>query len=194
MLEQNVRSFLQFTGKINKGIRKTILEEPEMFLAFNNGLAVTAGELLLEPSERGEPVISEITDLQIVNGGQTTASLYHTLKKDKADLSRVFVQAKISVINNREHFADIVARISECANTQNKVSISDLSSNNPGISSLKTFPVTGGVVRQGKQKTCWFYESPRTGKNARQREGFTSRAKMFDLKYPVNNVYKRRGG
>ena len=41
LLEQNVRSFLQFTGKINKGIRKTINEEPHMFLAFNNGIAAT---------------------------------------------------------------------------------------------------------------------------------------------------------
>ena len=195
LLEQNVRSFLQFTGKINKGIRKTILEEPEMFLAFNNGLAVTAGELLLESSERGEPVISEITDLQIVNGGQTTASLYHTLKKDKADLARVFVQAKISVINNREHFADIVARISECANTQNKVSISDLSSNNPWHIQLeklsRSLVVSSG---QGKeQQTCWFYERARGQyKNARQREGFTrSRQKMFDLKYPVSQRFTK---
>ena len=34
LLEQNVRSFLQFTGKVNKGIRQTILDEPHMFLAF----------------------------------------------------------------------------------------------------------------------------------------------------------------
>lgn len=42
LLEQNVRSFLQFAGKINKGIRKTINEEPHMFLAFNNGISATA--------------------------------------------------------------------------------------------------------------------------------------------------------
>ncbi len=195
LLEQNVRSFLQFTGKINKGIRKTILEEPEMFLAFNNGLAVTAGELVLEPSEQGESLIAEITDLQIVNGGQTTASLYHTLKKDKADISRVFVQAKISVISNREHFADIVARISECANTQNKVSISDLSSNNPWhiqLEKLSRSLVVPSV--QGKQQqTYWFYERARGQyKNARQREGFTkSRQKMFDAKYPTGQRFTK---
>lgn len=195
LLEQNVRSFLQFTGKINKGIRKTILEEPEMFLAFNNGLAVTAGELELEPSDRGELLISEITDLQIVNGGQTTASLYHTLKKDKADISRVFVQAKISVINDREQFAGIVARISECANTQNKVSISDLSSNNPWHIQLEKLSRSLVVsFGQGKgQQTCWFYERARGQyKNARQREGFTkSRQKMFDLKYPSSQRFTK---
>lgn len=195
LLEQNVRSFLQFTGKINRGIRKTILEEPEMFLAFNNGLAVTAGELQLEPSEKGELLISEITDLQIVNGGQTTASLYHTLKKDKADLARVFVQAKISVISNREDFAGIVARISECANTQNKVSVSDLSSNNPWHIQLEKLSRSLVIpAGQGKnQQTCWFYERARGQyKNARQREGFTkSRQKIFDSKYPVSQRFTK---
>ena len=45
LLEQNVRSFLQFTGKINKGIRATIKNEPHMFLAFNNGIAATADHI-----------------------------------------------------------------------------------------------------------------------------------------------------
>ncbi len=67
--------------------------------------------------------------MQIVNGGQTTASIYHTQKKDKADISNIFVQVKLSVVKNKEKFSEIVSRISEYANTQNKVSVSDLSSN-----------------------------------------------------------------
>ncbi|HEY8659759.1 MAG TPA: AIPR family protein, partial [Hanamia sp.] len=126
LLEQNVRSFLQFNGKINKGIRITIMKEPEMFLAFNNGIAATADEIELEDSEDGSgKIISVVKDLQIVNGGQTTASLYHTQKKDKADISNIFVQVKISVVKNKEKFSEIVSRISENANTQNKVSVSD---------------------------------------------------------------------
>lgn len=95
LLEQNVRSFLQFSGKINKGIRDTIKKEPHMFLAFNNGLAATADHIELDEDNR---YITKISNLQIVNGGQTTASIYHTFKKDKADISKIFVQAKVSVI------------------------------------------------------------------------------------------------
>ena len=116
LLEQNVRSFLQFTGKINKGIRSTILNEPHMFLAFNNGIAATAEEVEIERSETGA-IISKIKDFQIVNGGQTTASLYHTFKKDKADISGISVQIKLSLVKNREKFSEIVSRISEYANT-----------------------------------------------------------------------------
>ncbi|MBP7508057.1 MAG: AIPR family protein, partial [Prolixibacteraceae bacterium] len=132
LLEQNVRSFLQFTGKINKGIRKTIIEEPHMFLAFNNGIAATTEDVCIIdlPDGRGK-AIGSVSDLQIVNGGQTTASIYHTWKKDKVDISKIFVQIKLSKVTDKSKFSEIVSRISEYANTQNKVSVSDLSSNKP---------------------------------------------------------------
>jgi hypothetical protein len=194
LLEQNVRSFLQFSGKINKGIRNTILKEPEMFLAFNNGIAATADEIELENSEDGTgKIISNVKDLQIVNGGQTTASIYHTLKKDKADISNIFVQVKLSVVKNKEKFSEIVSRISEYANTQNKVSVSDLSSNSPYHIELEKLsrniftPITDSQPLQ----TRWFYERARGQyKNAILKDGFTpSRKRAFDLKNPKHQLF-----
>lgn len=196
LLEQNVRSFLQFTGKINKGIRSTILKEPHMFLAFNNGLSATAEEIEFKELSAGNGFsISKVKDFQIVNGGQTTASVYHTYKKDKADISKIFVQMKISVVNNRENFSEIVSQISEYANTQNKVSISDLSSNKPfhiqleKISRTYYTPHISGRTTQSR----WFYERARGQyKNARLKEGFTSaKRKIFDLKNPRNQVFNK---
>jgi len=194
LLEQNVRSFLQFTGKINNGIRKTIKEEPHMFLAFNNGIAATAEELVIIKSENGEGfLISKVKDFQIVNGGQTTASIYHTLKKDKADISEIFVQVKLSVVKNRDNFGEIVSRIAECANTQNKVSVSDLSSNKPyhiELEKLSRNIFAPHVIGQNNQ-TKWFYERARGQyKNARIKEGFTKvKQKSFDLKNPKNQMF-----
>jgi len=196
LLEQNVRSFLQFTGKINKGIRTTIIKEPEMFLAFNNGLAATAEELILESSNVNNGMyVSKILDFQIVNGGQTTASIFHTFKKDKADISNIFVQAKISVVKDKENFSEIISRISEYANTQNKVSLSDLSSNRPyhiQLEKISRIMVTPHIQGQPNQ-TKWFYERARGQyKNARQKEGFTkAKQKAFDLKNPKNQVFKK---
>jgi hypothetical protein len=196
LLEQNVRSFLQFSGKINKGIRATIIKEPEMFLAFNNGIAATADEIELENSEDGNgKIISQVKDFQIVNGGQTTASIYHTLKKDKADISNIFVQVKISVVKNKEKFSEIVSRISEYANTQNKVSVSDLSSNHPYHIELEKLsrnvftPITDNQPIQTK----WFYERARGQyKNAILKDGFTpSRKKSFDLKNPKHQLFNK---
>ena len=196
LLEQNVRSFLQFNGKINKGIRTTIMKEPEMFLAFNNGIAATADEIELEDSEDGNgKIISVVKDLQIVNGGQTTASIYHTQKKDKADISNIFVQVKLSVVKNKEKFSEIVSRISEYANTQNKVSVSDLSSNRPYHIELEKLsrniftPITDSKPIQTK----WFYERARGQyKNAVLKNGFTlSRKKAFDLKNPKPQLFTK---
>jgi hypothetical protein len=195
LLEQNVRSFLQFTGKVNGGIRKTILSEPHMFLAFNNGIAATADALEFEKEDGKGFVITKVHDLQIVNGGQTTASIYHTWKKDKADVSNIHVQVKLSVVKNKEHFSDIVSRISEYANTQNKVSVSDLSSNRPFHIELEKLsrdiwaPPSPGQVSQ----TRWFYERARGQyKNARIKDGFTkARQKAFDLKNPKSQMFTK---
>jgi hypothetical protein len=194
LLEQNVRSFLQFSGKINKGIRNTILKEPEMFLAFNNGIAATAEQIELVQGRNGL-VIKKVSDLQIVNGGQTTASIYHTWKKDKAEISHIYVQLKLTVVKNKENFGSIVSRIAEYANTQNKVSIADLSSNKPyhiefeKLSRSIYTPHTNVRTIQTK----WFYERARGQyKNARLKDGFTkAKQKQFDLQNPKNQVFTK---
>lgn len=192
LLEQNVRSFLQFAGKINKGIRNTIMTEPHMFLAFNNGIAATADHIELDASGR---YISKISNLQIVNGGQTTASIYHTWKKDKADISNIFVPLKLSVIKNEKEFSGIVSQISRYANTQNKVNDADFTANNPfliELEKLSRYILTPTTERNNIQ-TNWFFERARGQyKNIRQKDGFTkSRQKQFDLKYPKWQMFTK---
>ena len=196
LLEQNVRSFLQFTGKVNKGIRTTILKEPHMFLAFNNGIAATAEEIVTGFSDDGKGlIINSVQDFQIVNGGQTTASIYHTWKKDKADISGIYVQLKLSVVKNKVNFAEIVSQISEYANTQNKVSVSDLSSNRPYHIQLEKLSrsIYAPYVAGQNVQTRWFYERARGQyKNARLKEGFTkAKQRAFDLKYPKYQMFTK---
>lgn len=196
LLEQNVRSFLQFNGKINKGIRNTIIKEPEMFLAYNNGISATADEIEIERSRDGNgTIISAVKDFQIVNGGQTTASIYHTQKKDKADISNIFVQVKLSVIKNKEKFSETVSRISEYANTQNKVSISDLSSNQPFHIEFEKLSrnIFTPISENRSVQTKWFYERARGQyKNAILKEGFTpSRKRAFELKNSKSQLFKK---
>jgi hypothetical protein len=194
LLEQNVRSFLQFTGKINKGIRNTILKEPHMFLAFNNGIAATADDLKLKRTENGY-LIESVKDLQIVNGGQTTASIYHTWKKDKADIKDIVVQVKLSIIKDKNNFAEIVSRIAEYANTQNKVSISDLSSNTPFHIELEKLSrnIWAPPVSGQSYQTRWFYERARGQyRNARSRDGVTkAKLNAFDLKNPKKQFFTK---
>jgi len=196
LLEQNVRSFLQFTGKINKGIRNTILKEQHMFMAFNNGIAATAEEVTIAdlPNNQGK-TIAQVKDFQIVNGGQTTASIYHTWKKDKVDISKVFVPVKLTIVKDRENFSEIVGRIAEYANTQNKVSASDLSSNRENHVLLEKLsrtiwapPIFGETTQ-----TRWFFERSRGQyKNERMRLGITpSKRKLFDKQNPRNQMFTK---
>lgn len=196
LLEQNVRSFLQFTGKINKGIRNTILKEPHMFMAFNNGIAATAEEITITdlPNNQGK-TIAKVKDFQIVNGGQTTASIYHTWKKDKVDISNVFVPVKLTIVKNRDNFSEIVGRIAEYANTQNKVSASDLSSNKENHVIIEKLsrtiwapPIHGETIQ-----TRWFYERSRGQyKNERIRFGITpSKRKQFDKQNPRSQMFTK---
>lgn len=196
LLEQNVRSFLQFTGKINKGIRNTILKEQHMFMAFNNGIAATAEEVTITnlPDNQGK-AIAQVKDFQIVNGGQTTASIYHTWKKDKVDISNVFVPVKLTIVKDRENFSEIVGRIAEYANTQNRVSASDLSSNKENhvliekLSRTIWAPPISGEITQ----TRWFFERSRGQyKNERIRFGITpSKRKQFDKQNPRSQMFTK---
>jgi hypothetical protein len=160
LLESNVRVFLQARGSVNKGIKDTIENFPEKFLAYNNGITATASAVE-QNHVGGQLRIGTIHDLQIVNGGQTTASIHSAFRR-KVDLSKIFVQMKLSVIGELKD-DDLVADISKYANSQNKVSEADFFSNHPFHKRLETFsrelfaPArTGSFVR-----SKWFYERAR---------------------------------
>lgn len=157
LLEGNVRAFLSTGGKVNRQIRETILKQPSRFFALNNGISATATAI-----EMRDGHIVKASDLQIVNGGQTTASLAHAIRKDRADLSRIRVAMKLSVIDPAS--ADrLIPEISRSANSQNRVSDADFFSNHPfhirleDISRRIWAPAIGGA----QHGTRWFYERAR---------------------------------
>jgi hypothetical protein len=192
LLETNVRAFLQDKGKVNKGIKKTIQTEPEMFFAYNNGLSTTAASVEATKSKLGHLEITTIRDLQIVNGGQTTASLYSARKKSQIELSKIFVQMKLCVIP-LEHIDEVVPRISQYANSQNKVSDADLFANHPfhrrmeEISRRLISPARG-TAQHG---TYWFYERARAQYQNARAVCSGGQLKSFDLKNPKPQVLRK---
>ena len=189
LLEKNVRSFLQVKGNVNKGIRDTLRVEPDMFLAYNNGISVTAESVKIVRDENGKPSIKSIRDMQIVNGGQTTASIFNARndRKNSIDLSKVYVQMKLSVIQSAEMMDEIVPRISTFANTQNKVQIADFSANDPFHRRIEELSRTIWAPTQGGLKPRnWFYERAR-GQYADMlsRETTTRRKKDYKEEHPL---------
>ncbi len=164
LLELNVRSFLQTKGAVNRGIQETIRKEPVNFFAFNNGISTTAESIVTVPLPSGGIAISEVSGLQIVNGGQTTASIHHAVRHLKADVTKVCVQAKFSEVPT-SLVETMVPRISEYSNSQNKVSKDDFYANHAfhiEIEKLSRSVVTLPQAVGGKpQMTHWFYERAR---------------------------------
>lgn len=187
LLEQNVRVYLQARGKVNKGIRNTLDNAPEMFLAYNNGVTATAEAVTVKMTGSGL-TIQDIRNLQIVNGGQTTASI-NAAMRNGVDLERVYVQVKLSVVAPEDVQA-LVPKISEYANSQNKVSAADFFSNHPFHVRIEEFsrrvfaPATGGSFRQTK----WFYERARGQyADAKGRLSRSDRSK-FEIEFPKSQV------
>jgi len=194
LLERNVRSYLQARGKINAGIRKTILREPQMFLAFNNGLSATAEAIEIIDLPGGGKGIASARDLQIVNGGQTTASIFQASKKDKADLSQIFVQMKLTVLSDAEQMDSVVPRISEYANSQNKIQTADFAANDVYHRRMEELSRTiwakakSGSLRQ----THWYYERARGQyQDALAREQTTGQKKEFQITNPPTQLFTK---
>ena len=188
LLEKNVRVFLQAKGKVNKGIRNSLESEPEMFFAYNNGITATAEAISTGQTERGI-ALNSLHDFQIVNGGQTTASIFDAQRRG-INLDNVTVQMKLSVVN-QDKSKEVVPKISEYANSQNKVSSADFFSNHPFHIAIENFSRTIiGPPKPGTTlQTKWFYERARGQyQDARSNAGSTSERKKFDAIHPRSQL------
>lgn len=159
LFEQNVRTFLQFRGGVNRGLRNTIETAPEMFFAYNNGITATASSV--EFGDNGN--ISLIKNFQIVNGGQTTSAIYSANKVSKIDVSKVSVQMKLSVVKESNNQDGFVSKVAEYANTQNKINNSDFFSNSPFHKDMKDYStrIFAPAAEGSQRRTHWYYERVR---------------------------------
>lgn len=193
LLELNVRSFLQTRNKTNKQIQETLKTEPELFLAYNNGLSMTAEGVETTENSQGIPVITRFIDLQIVNGGQTTASIYHAAKKSGIDVSKVLVQAKLSVLDP-ETRDKLAPAISKYANTQNLIKMADFRANDPfHVELQKLSRNIWAPAKDGSQKmTRWFFERARGQYNdALNRETTPAQKRLFTDSHPRNQLFEK---
>lgn len=194
LLEGNVRSFLSVRGKINKGIRNTILNDPAKFFAYNNGIAATAYAIQTEQGF-SSLMITEITGLQIVNGGQTTASLANALIKDKAranNLQNIYVPMKLSVVSP-ENAVTLIPDIARFANSQNKVSEADFFSNSPFHIRMEEISrrLIAPAVDGNQFGTHWYYERARGQYRQEQAKMTEAEKKKFQMENPKRQMFTK---
>lgn len=186
VLESNVRSFLSVRSAVNKGIRGTLIKQPEMFLTYNNGITATATAIKTSVDNENRLTIVRVRDLQIVNGGQTTVSIFHAVRDDKAlDLADVFVQMKLIVVSQSDE-AEIVPRISRYANTQNRISDADFFSNHKFHQRMeeKSRRILAPAIAGVPYQTKWFYERTRGQFNTERSRLASGALRQFDAEYP----------
>jgi len=205
LLEMNVRVFLSQRVKVNQGIRDTIRNDPSMFGAYSNGITVYADDISTVILDDGSLALSVVQDFQIVNGGQTTASLYHTRKTYKSDLSDTFVQMKVMVIHESakpksmdeaSRLSDIlVPKIGRYSNTQNKIQMSDLHANDPPHPELHaiSLQVPAPDPTGGTKETYWFYEKSRGSwdENKRLKGKTVAQRRHYEAQYPRSQRFDK---
>lgn len=185
LFEKNVRTFLQFRGNVNKGLRNTIKQTPEMFFAYNNGLTATATNVVISNDK-----IVEIENLQIVNGAQTTSAIYAAYKNanrnEAIELFNINVQMKLSVVRDTEFQNEFVKKVSEYANTQNKVNKSDFFSNSYFHQEFKkrSSRIYAPAIDGAQKRTLWFYERVRGEYLNEQAYKSISEKKQFKIDNP----------
>jgi hypothetical protein len=182
LLVRNVRSFLQARGKVNRGIRQTLKDEPGRFLAYNNGLSAIADEVETHRLSDGREAIRRVIGLQIVNGGQTTASIFHGAEEHQPSLFGLYVQLKLTKIMP-QHVDEMAPRIAEYANTQNPIRQTDLTSSAPFHIELEKL---SRETWTPDARSKWFYERARgTYENERAQSKHSKKSqKQFDEEWP----------
>lgn len=186
LLELNVRAFLGTQGRksVNAELRRTIAERPSMFLAFNNGIVATVDQIETERDENGRQTIRKLHGLQIVNGGQTTASLHRARKKESISLASVEVPMKIIHVTEGD-LAEMVTSVSRAANRQNTVQLADFSSNHPFHHQVETL-ANNAWLDDGRGR--WFYERARGAYLAADQKATLRKTehKIFKAQTPKN--------
>jgi hypothetical protein len=204
LLESNVRTFLDFRAGTNRGMRKSLLQEPENFFAYNNGITVTASKIETQTFD-GQIHVTKIENMQIVNGGQTTAAIYFSprekgsikgLNEEKhfkdIDLQKVYVQMKLTVVGDKETSDIMKSNIATFANSQNSIQLSDLVSNHPFHLNIESRS-RNQLVPSGEDgiPTKWFYERARGQYNTQKRALAGSQIRKFEMEYPKHQVFSK---
>lgn len=115
VFKNNIRLYLGQT-EINKGIEKTLLEEPQNFHLYNNGITITTKEIRDDNSKN-----YIISPVNIVNGCQTANSIYNVSSNSHFDASIIKIPVKVIVAQD-EVYETITIR----SNTQTGIEAQDL--------------------------------------------------------------------
>lgn len=181
LLENNVRVFLSLKIKYNRQMSKTISDTPDMFFSYNNGISATASSIKVNNITNK---IESINDFQIVNGGQTTATLYHTKKHLKKSLTDIYVQVKITVLRKTDNYPTLITNISKYANSQTAIKPSDFWTNDSYLIDFEKFSLRNPFQMEGSFIYYFFERMAGQYKETSARKGTARDIKAWEKQNP----------
>lgn len=198
LIDKNVRNFLGGKIKVNSEMAKTIAETPELFFSYNNGISSTAAEVIIQTDETGRKYISTIRNWHIVNGGQTTSTIYNAYRKKglEENLQKSFVSVKVSEVPYavEQNIKNLVGDIAKYANSQTKIKDSDLSANAPYMLDLQEQSRKEWATDANGHPTLWYFERLRgqflTDKGMAGGVG-TQKVKRFEEERPQSQRFNK---
>lgn len=197
LMDGNVRAYLKRTQKTNRGIVKTIKDEPQDFVAYNNGISAVAAlkNSVIKTVDNNVVLIHSLDRLQIVNGGQTTVTIYEC-SRDPVDLTEVTVPMKITILKQQDENPELTSNIAVYANTQTAIAKSDLSSNRPFYKAFESIsrdelPCYRTPAHSNEDAYFWFFERANGLYNTRKRIIWNSSSK-FARQFPEKNKFTKK--
>lgn len=128
LLFDNVRGLIS-GSKFNTNIQQTLKNEPSKFFMYNNGLTITASDIISEDMNANKKIKLTIKDFQIVNGGQTLTTIHNFNIKDKDNIVKYLSNCEVLLRIFKTPSSDKVKnKIAEYTNSQNAISNIDLKS------------------------------------------------------------------
>ena len=169
IFQRNVRYFLNAKNRVNKGIVTTLSSDQgrSRFWYYNNGIAAVCDSIKVP--KRGSTGQAKITNLQIVNGCQTTTTLGEVAEELKADDdSPAYVLIRFIESDDLE----LQGEISRFNNRQSAVKDRDLMSNDD--------PQAGLERDFADLDPPWFYERKRGQWDAEAKQSPSKKKKFGD--------------
>ena len=129
LLQRNIRRHLGHANRINQDIRETLLDasKSDQFYFYNNGVTMVCDRFIYNALQKSDYQV-QLTNLQVINGGQTCKTIQQTLRDaglDCADSAYVMVR----IYELPEGSNEVVREITKATNSQTPVDLRDLRSN-----------------------------------------------------------------
>lgn len=126
LFRKNVRQSLGLSNKVNKGIARTLRNNPEEFFFLHNGVTAICSSIKIDGNTMA------VKELNVVNGCQSLNTIY-SCSESVRKASDAYIMFRFYEISDPER-AD---NISTCTNSQSAVKARDLRSNDKYVLAMK---------------------------------------------------------